>query len=295
MTPLLAQRPRVDRAFERLYRQNVREVYRYALVVLRSPEDAEDVAQTTFLNAYRVFLQGERFDSPRTRLIGIAHELCQQRARQEARLDEVDLEEQVAEAVPDEEGPTRNDMQRALGRLRFDQRAALIMREVEGRSYAEIAQILNVSLPAVESSDLPGPPRPARRARGRAHLPRGRACDLPSPGRPAQALRAPGPARPRSGVRGLRRLRTGTTLAARCTPRSGRRVAPAIALVVLRREPGSERLAEQNVGFAPRRHLLCVGDSGLLASSSWPGSSSSPAGRRSGGGVLLCVTRSDDG
>ncbi len=151
MTPLLAQRPRVDRAFERLYRQNVREVYRYALVVLRSPEDAEDVAQTTFLNAYRVFLQGERFDSPRTRLIGIAHELCQQRARQEARLDEIDLEEQVAEAVPEEEGPTRNDMQRALGRLRFDQRAALIMREVEGRSYDEIAQILNVSLPAVET------------------------------------------------------------------------------------------------------------------------------------------------
>ena len=152
MTPLRAQQPRLDRAFERLYRQNVREVYRYALVVLRSPEDAEDVAQTTFLNAYRVFLQGERFDSPRTRLIGIAHELCQQRARQEARLDELDLEEQVAEAVPDEEeGPTRYDMQRALGRLRFDQRAALIMREVEGRSYADIAQILNVSLPAVES------------------------------------------------------------------------------------------------------------------------------------------------
>jgi RNA polymerase sigma-70 factor (ECF subfamily) len=150
MTPLPAQRTRVDRAFERLYRQNVREVYRYALVVLRSPEDAEDVAQTTFLNAYRVFLQGERFDSPRNWLIGIAHELCHQRAQQAARLNEVDLEEQVAEAVPDEEGPSRNDIQRALGRLRFDQRAALIMREVEGRSYPEIGQILNVSVPDVE-------------------------------------------------------------------------------------------------------------------------------------------------
>jgi RNA polymerase sigma factor (sigma-70 family) len=151
MTPLLGQRPRVDRAFERLYRQNVREVYRYALVVLRSPEDAEDVAQTTFLNAYRLFLQGERFDSPRNRLIGIAHELCLQRSQQEARLDELDLEEQVAEAVPDEESPTKKDIQRALGRLRFEQRAALIMREVEGRSYAEIGQILNVSVPAVET------------------------------------------------------------------------------------------------------------------------------------------------
>ena len=151
MTPLPAQRRRTDRAFERLYRQNVREVYRYALVVLRSPEDAEDVAQTTFLNAYRAFAQGERVESPRNWLIGIANELCHQRARQEARLDEVDREEQVDEAVPDEEGPTRNDIRRALGHLRFDQRAALIMREVEERSYPEIAEILHVSVAAVET------------------------------------------------------------------------------------------------------------------------------------------------
>jgi len=151
MTPLLAQRRRTDRAFERLYRQNVREVYRYALVVLRSPEDAEDVTQTTFLNAYGAFVSGDRLDSPRNRLMGIAHELCHQRARQEARLDEVELEERIHEAVPDEEGPGAHDMQRALGHLRFDQRAALIMREVEGRSYAEIAEILNVSDTAVET------------------------------------------------------------------------------------------------------------------------------------------------
>jgi RNA polymerase sigma factor (sigma-70 family) len=151
MTPMLAQRPRTDRAFERLYRQNVREVYRYALVVLRSPEDAEDVTQTTFLNAYGAFVRGEPLESPRNQLMAIAHELCHQRARQEARLDEVGLEEHVAEAVPDEEGPSANDIQRALGQLRFDERAALIMREVEGRSYAEIAEILNASVGRVES------------------------------------------------------------------------------------------------------------------------------------------------
>ena len=83
--------------------------------------------------------------------MGIAHELCQQRARQEARLDEVDLEEQIAEAVPDEEAPTGNDIRRALGHLRFELRAAIIMREVEGRSYAEIAEILNLTAGAVET------------------------------------------------------------------------------------------------------------------------------------------------
>ena len=77
---MLAQRPRTDRAFERLYRSHVRDVYRYALAVLPTPEDAEDVTQTTFLNAYRVYGRGEAPSAPNTWLIGIAHELCQQRA-----------------------------------------------------------------------------------------------------------------------------------------------------------------------------------------------------------------------
>jgi RNA polymerase sigma-70 factor (ECF subfamily) len=143
MTPILGQRPRTDRAFERMYRRHVRKVYRYALVVLRSREDAEDVTQTTFLNAYRAFECGERPRSARNWLIAIAHELCHQRARREAPLDEV--------AAPDEELPINNDVRRALGHLAFDERAALIMREVEGRSYAEIAEILNVSVGAVET------------------------------------------------------------------------------------------------------------------------------------------------
>ena len=151
MTPMLAQRRRTDRAFERVYRQHVRHVYGYALAVLRSPEDAEDVTQATFLNAYRAFEQGERLGSPDNWLISIAHKLCDQRARQEARLEEVAYEDQADEAVPEEDGPSPNDVRRALGRLPFDQRAALIMRELEGRTYAELAEILGVSLGAVET------------------------------------------------------------------------------------------------------------------------------------------------
>src|SRR6266545_4843185 len=57
MTPLLAQRPRSDRAFERLYKKHVGDVYRYALAVMRNPTDAEDVTQTTFLNADRSYVE----------------------------------------------------------------------------------------------------------------------------------------------------------------------------------------------------------------------------------------------
>jgi DNA-directed RNA polymerase specialized sigma24 family protein len=74
-------RPRTDRAFEPLYRRNVRRVYQYALAVLLSSEDAEDVTHATFLNAYRAFERGERF--PDNWLIWIAHKLCDQRARRE--------------------------------------------------------------------------------------------------------------------------------------------------------------------------------------------------------------------
>ena len=82
MTPLLAPGLRPDRSFERLYRRHVGDVYRYALAVLRNPADAEDVTQTTFLNAYRAFQRGERPIRPHNWLIAIAHNVCRMRWRQ---------------------------------------------------------------------------------------------------------------------------------------------------------------------------------------------------------------------
>src|SRR5918911_804764 len=152
MTPLLAQRPRTDRAFERMYQRHVGDVYRYALVVLRNPDDAEDVTQTTFLNAYRAFQRGERPRAPQNWLMTIAHNVCRQRFRQSARRpNELPLEEDVADVVPEDDGPSADDIRRALGHLAFNQRAALVMRELEGRSYQEIAEILGLTTSAVET------------------------------------------------------------------------------------------------------------------------------------------------
>lgn len=153
MTPLLAEQLRADRSFERIYRKHVGDVYRYALAVLRQPADAEDVAQTTFLNAYRAYQRGERPRNPQNWLITIAHNVCRQRFRQaQRRPDEVEFDDRVGEVVPEEDrGPSAEDIQRALGQLAFNQRAALVMRELEGRSYAEIAEILETSVGAVET------------------------------------------------------------------------------------------------------------------------------------------------
>src|SRR3954452_20975713 len=153
MTPLLAQRPRSDRAFERLYKRHVGDVYRYALAVMRNPADAEDVTQTTFLNAYRSYVEkGNRPEKPQNWLIAIAHNVCRHRCRQSARRpSEVAFEDDIADTIVDEELPRGEDIRRALGHLAFNQRAALVMRELEGRSYAEIADILDLSTSAVET------------------------------------------------------------------------------------------------------------------------------------------------
>src|ERR687883_1277874 len=103
MTPILAQKPRTDRAFERLYRKHAGDVYRYALVVLRNPQDAEDVTQTTFMNAYRAFQRGERPEQAKNWLIAIAHNVCRQRFRQQQRRpSEMPLFEDSAELAVEE-------------------------------------------------------------------------------------------------------------------------------------------------------------------------------------------------
>src|SRR3954447_5916944 len=104
MAPGLARRLGADRSFERLYRRHAGDVYRYALVVLRNQADAEDVTQTTFLNAYRAMENGERPRSPQNWLIAIAHNVCRQRFRQsQRRPNEVTLNEELAEAPLEEE------------------------------------------------------------------------------------------------------------------------------------------------------------------------------------------------
>jgi len=153
MAPILAQRARSDRAFEKLYQRHVGDVYRYALVVMRNPADAEDVTQTTFMNAYRAFLRGERPRTAQNWLITIAHNVCRQRFRQlQRRPNELPFDEDVVEAVPDDDDtPSADDIRRALSHLAFNQRAAIVMRELEGRTYAEIAEVLEISTSAVET------------------------------------------------------------------------------------------------------------------------------------------------
>src|SRR5919202_447891 len=142
------------RAFERLYQRYVGDVYRYALVVLRNPSDAEDATQTTFMNAYRAYQDGQLPRKPQHWLIKIAHNVCRQRFRQSARRpQEVELDDGIQHGPQDDGGDatSADELRRALGHLTFNQRSALVMRELAGRSYDEIADVLELTASAVET------------------------------------------------------------------------------------------------------------------------------------------------
>ena len=137
---------------DELYRVHAAEVFRYAYAVLGNRADAEDITQTTFVNALRALERGDRPRKPTNWLITIAHNLIRQRFRQQqARPLEVELDLDVAAAEDADDGPSIDDLVRALQRIPQTQRQALVLRELEGRSYAEIGELLDVSQSALEA------------------------------------------------------------------------------------------------------------------------------------------------
>jgi len=140
------------REIDEFYRRHGGEVYRYALAVLGNHADAEDVTQTTFLNAYRSLEQGVRPRKPSNWLLTIASNAIKQRFRQEqARPRQVELDDRIADRTPEATGPTVGEIMTALSRIAPQQRQAIVLREFEGRSYKEIAEILNVTVSALET------------------------------------------------------------------------------------------------------------------------------------------------
>jgi RNA polymerase sigma factor (sigma-70 family) len=141
-----------ERTFESLYKQHAADVYRYARALLPRQADAEDATQTTFMNAYRALERGERPRDAGPWLRAIALNVCREHHRRAGRRPaEVPLEEDPAELVLDPPTPTIRDIVQGLSQLPFNQRAAIVMREFEGRSIAEVGDALELSPSAVEA------------------------------------------------------------------------------------------------------------------------------------------------
>ena len=152
MSPSLEQRLTRDTSFERLYRRHRRDVYGAVLRDVRDPDEAEDVTQIAFMNAFRAIRRGEEPDKPRAWLVAIARNVVRRRYQALARRpQEVALDREVAADLADVNGPTADEIAARIRRLPPNQRAVILLREIQGRSYAEIAEELELSLAAVET------------------------------------------------------------------------------------------------------------------------------------------------
>ena len=151
-------------AFEALVQRHQTRLVGYLRGMTHAESDAEDLAQDTFLRAYRSLKGFRGTSSFKTWLYQIATNVFRtwlEKKRSQAALSAVSLDEPVpgtgeriepaGEIDPEGRHIRRDSLERALAALPEDQRAAVLLRDVEGFEYREIAEQLGVPLGTVES------------------------------------------------------------------------------------------------------------------------------------------------
>ncbi len=140
-------------------------VFNVAFRMLQNKEDAEDVTQDVFFHAFRSLkeFRGESQLSTWLYRIAVNTSLNFQRKRKRERWLSLDFgsdeSEDPREVASTDANPQddleRNEIelvvQKAINSLPKKQRIALLLHRYEGLSYEEIAKVMNVSVPSVES------------------------------------------------------------------------------------------------------------------------------------------------
>jgi RNA polymerase sigma-70 factor (ECF subfamily) len=133
--------------FGELLEQHEREIYAYALRLTGDRDDADDVYQDTFLAAFRAWPPPRR-GSERAWLYRIATNKAIDRGRRAKRLVRLG---DLPLAAPERDGVSLADLVAAVKALPTGQRAAFVLRKVQGLSYAEVSVALECSEEAARS------------------------------------------------------------------------------------------------------------------------------------------------
>lgn len=156
-----------EQSFAALVEQNQGRIYNLALRMTGNPDDALELSQEAFLNAWKGLGKFQGDSSFATWLYRLTSNVCIDFLRREKRRNalsmtvSLDDEEEARQAeLPDErysphveaERRERRETLRAgLASLSAEHRRVLILRELEGLSYGEIAQVLELEEGTVKS------------------------------------------------------------------------------------------------------------------------------------------------
>lgn len=155
------------RAFELLVAKYQRKIFRLLSRLIRDPAEIEDVAQEAFIKAYRALPNFRGESAFYTWLYRIAINTAKNYLVAQGRRAPTTTETEFDEAETFEEGEQLRDVatpdavllskqvaaavNRAIERLPEDLRTAIVLRELEGLSYEEIAESMNCPIGTVRS------------------------------------------------------------------------------------------------------------------------------------------------
>lgn len=148
-----------ERSFEEVVLPHLDAAFNYARWLTRHDAEAEDLVQDACVRAVR-FFASFRHDNARAWLFAIVRNTWFSRvSRPAAAAHHIELERDAAALADDELDPEERLLQQqavervrtALERLPVDSRDVLVLREIEGLSYKQIAAVLQVPIGTVMS------------------------------------------------------------------------------------------------------------------------------------------------
>jgi RNA polymerase sigma-70 factor (ECF subfamily) len=143
-------------AYRLLVRRYGDVLYGHALRMVGSPDEASDLVQQAFVNGYKKLASARDPDRIGAWLFRILSNLSKDHLRSPRRGDvPVDKVPEIVEGRSDpleeaHQGEVRMRLQVAMGQLTAEQREAFMLKHVEGRSYEEIAAVLDTSVASLK-------------------------------------------------------------------------------------------------------------------------------------------------
>lgn len=157
------------RSFEQLIEQYQAKIFNIALGIMGSPHDAEDAAQNAVIKIYRAIGDFKFQSKFSTWVYRITVNVCMDEVRKKKRSKTVSNEE-IGEDVFDQSAVSpetdalkseeKEEIKKAIASLKQDHQKMIVLRDINGFSYEEIAKITHLSVGTVKS----------RINRARAHL-----------------------------------------------------------------------------------------------------------------------------